>query len=108
MVSIDEIEGSFRKFRSQFWEDVVEVNIERREKFEKVKAKMMESDYFKMVRQFAEERGWKIKDENLTLMAQKEDRDPLELPLVSITEDNRILIQPWSRIMKELGKIEEG
>jgi hypothetical protein len=105
MVGLEDIERNFRKFRSEFWEDVVDTNLSKSEvDTEKLKTKMMESEYFETVRKFAEERGWRVETEDITLSLQREDK-AIELSLVDVDE-NTFFIQPWSRVMGRLEDIE--
>jgi len=108
MVRIEDIEKNFRKFRSEFWEDVVDTNLSKNEKdMEKLKTKMVESDYFETVKKFAEERGWRVSSRDTMLTLQKDDKKTtVELPLVEIDED-AVFIQPWSRVAERLETLEK-
>jgi len=109
MIDISEVERSFKKFRDDFWEDVTDINLAKSEvKIEDLKTKMMDSDYFKVVKKFAEERGWDVVSEDLTLSVKKAEKDEIvELPLVSTQDDATVFIQPWSRVVDKLVKLEE-
>jgi len=108
MVRIEDIERKFRKFRSKFWEDVIDTNLSKNDaNVEKLKTKMIESDYFETVKRFAEERGWKISSKDTMLTIHKDDKKTtVELPLVEIDEDT-IFIQPWSRVAEKLEALEK-
>ena len=104
MVEIEDIEKRFRKFRNDFWEDVTEVNAgESRLNTDEIKTKMTESEYFKTIKAFAEERGWSVVPKDLTLAVQKEGEEKtIEVTLVDTIEENKLFIQPWSRVLQKL------
>ena len=107
MVDIEEIKGSFRKFRNDFWEDVTDLNLERREiDLEEVKTKMVESEYFKVVQDFAKERGWDVESRDLKISAKKGE-ETVELDLVSCADESTLFIKPWSKVLERLEKLEE-
>ncbi|HEC82021.1 MAG TPA: hypothetical protein ENI42_06320 [Thermoplasmatales archaeon] len=109
MVEINDIEKRFRKFRNDFWEDVTEINAgESKIDTEELKTKMMESDYFKTIKTFAEERGWNVTTKDLTLAVQKEGEEKtVEVTLVDTVEENKLFIQPWSRVLQKLENLKQ-
>ncbi|HEB37595.1 MAG TPA: hypothetical protein ENI14_02915 [Thermoplasmatales archaeon] len=107
MVDIEEVKSSFRKFRNDFWEDITDINLERRETgLEEVKTKMVESEYFKVVQDFAKERGWNIESGDLKISAKKGE-ETVEIDLVSCTDESTLFVKPWSKVLERLKKLEE-
>ena len=109
MVNLQELEKNFRRFRSEFWEDVTDVNLEEgKTKIEEVETKMVKSDYFRAVKEFAEEKGWDVVKDDLIISIKKEDKNKtLEVPLVNKVEGSKLFIQPWSKVIEKLDKLEK-
>lgn len=110
MVEIEDVEKRFREFRNKFWEDVADINVgESKLNVDELKTKMIESDYFKTIKAFAEERGWNVVADDLTLSVQKEGEKTrmIEVTLVDEVDKNQLFIQPWSRVLQRLERLKD-
>ncbi|HID25457.1 MAG TPA: hypothetical protein EYP23_03225 [Thermoplasmata archaeon] len=110
MVEIEDVEKRFREFRNKFWEEVADINVgESKLNADELKTKMIESDYFKTVKTFAEEKGWNVVADDLTLSVQKEGEKTrtIEVTLVDEVDKNQLFIQPWSRVLQRLERLKD-
>ncbi|HEX17505.1 MAG: hypothetical protein DRN13_01915 [Thermoplasmata archaeon] len=106
MVDIGEIRESFRKFREEFSEDILDMNLEKRDvKAEEIKTKMVESEFFKSIREFAKERGWSVEDKDLTICAKRGD-EVVEIDPVVFTSEKTAFIKPWIKVVDRLERLQ--
>jgi len=106
MVDIRSIEKNFRRFQGSFCEDIIDLNIDGRIEFDRVKTRMIQSELFKSIQDFAKERKWHIESKDLKILARKGE-NIVDISPVEFDDENTLYITPWSQVQEKLKKLEE-
>lgn len=107
MVDIKSIEKNFRRFQGRFCQDIIDLNFEGSVDANKLKTKMVESELFKSIQDFAKERRWDVESKDLKILARKGE-EIVDINLVGFGERTTLCIIPWSQILEKLRRIEES
>jgi len=106
MVDIRSIEKNFRRFQGSFCEDIIDLNFDGRIELDKVKTRMVKSELFRSIQDFARERKWHIESKDLKILARKGE-NIVDISPVEFNDESTLYITPWSQVQEKLKKLEE-
>lgn len=106
MVDIRRIEKNFRRFQGSFCEDIIDLNIDGRIEFDRVKTRMIQSELFKSIQDFAKERKWDIESRDLKILARRGE-NIIDISPVESDDRKTLHITPWSQFQEKLKRIDE-
>ena len=107
MVDIGCIEKMFRRFQSEFCQDIVDLNTGDDVDAGKIKTRMAGSNLFQAIHEFAKERNWDVESNDVRIIARKGDKT-VDISPIEITDEDIFCITPWKQFMEKLRKLEES
>jgi hypothetical protein len=107
LVELKELEKSFEEFRNYFCDIVYDFNKGAANlSIDNIQDKVRQSEFYKKLKQYLKERGWKIVEESFDIEVEKNGKVE-EIPVMLNIEDEnvkdeKLIIEGWNNVWRML------